>query len=160
MIWLWWRLLAFVLARYELIPAPSVDGKPGAKYLSRWHFPRWLARQYGADFLFLHYFHTGDPDRGWHCHPWDWCESRLLRGAYVQELRLPSMKRGGGPMWTHFQEFSAGERNRLTGEFHAVRLLATPVWTLFRAGPKHGRSWGFVDQAGRFWPANGNGGMQ
>jgi len=149
--WFWWRVLAFFFARYELIPAPS-----GAKYLGRWHFPRWITKRVdpSAEHLFLHYFYTSDPDRGWHNHPYVWCESELLQGAYVQEIRV---RYGMGHTFT--ETFRAGDRNALTDEFHAVRLLATPVWTLFRAGPKHGKSWGFIDRSGKFWPAN-SGGMQ
>jgi hypothetical protein len=148
---LWWRFLALLLARYELIPAPS-----GAPYLSRWHFPAWLARACDSTYLFLHYFHTSDPDRGWHCHPWTWCESWILRGAYAQAI--PYFWRGE---WVEaFRVFQAGDRNRLTDEHHAVSILRGPVWTLFRAGPKHGKSWGFMDRHGRRWAANGNGVMQ
>lgn len=148
-VWAWWRLLAFLLARYEFI---DVDGP----YLSRWHFPRWLARVYGARYLFLHYFHDSDDDRrGWHYHPWTWCESRLLTGAYVQST--PYFWRGE---WCEAcQVFVAGQRNRLTDEYHLVQLLRRPVWTLFRAGPKHGRSWGFMNSRGEKRAAN-PGGMQ
>ncbi len=146
-----WRVLAFFLARYELIPAP--DGSP---YLSRWHFPRWLARKRGAAYLFLHHFHQSDPDRGWHNHPYHWCESTLLRGAYVQTI--PYLWRGE---WRPaYQTFRSSGVNMLFGQYHAVALIASPVWTLFRAGPKHGKSWGFMDRSGRQWPANGNGSMQ
>lgn len=146
-----WRSLAFFLARYELIPAP--DGTP---YLSRWHFPQWVARLAGAPFLFLHHFHQSDPDRGWHDHPWIWCSSELLRGEYVQAI--PYLWRGE---WRPaYQAFHTGDTNRLTNERHAVSLTITPVWTLFRAGLKHGRSWSFMDRTGRVWSANGSGSMQ
>lgn len=151
LIWAWWRFLAFLLARYEMIPAPS-----GADYLSRWHFPAWLARWYHCTELFLHHFHTSDPDRGWHNHPYVWCEGRPLRGAYVQAI--PYFWRNH---WApEYRTFSEGARNRLTTEYHAVSILRGPLWTLFRAGPKHGRSWGFMDSTGRTWPANPNGAMQ
>lgn len=155
-----WRLLAFLLGRYELIRAP--DGSP---YLSRWHFPKWLAKRHGCAFLFLHHFHQSDPDRGWHNHPWTWCESTILKGAYLQETFQHD--------YIDRRAFTPGQSNFLTAQFHAVRLYSElcirtgppngfPVvkmvpretWTLFRAGPKHGRSWGFVNRAGKFTPAN------
>lgn len=152
-----WRVLAFLLARYELILAPN-----GVPYLSRWHFPTWLARRMGACQLFLHHFHTGDPDRGWHNHPWAWCESRLLGGAYVQEclwifsggVQIESVRSFDVTYRVTTEVFEAGDRNRLTSQFHAVRLLTPTVWTLFATGPKHGRSWGFKDMTGHFTPAN------
>ena len=151
-----YRVLAFLLARYELIPAPD-----GAAYLSRWHFPRWLARWHAAEYLFLHYFHTSDPDRGWHCHPWRWCESRLLRGSYTQEIRrLVHPWRGPGRPRTEYKDFVAGDTNYLGAEFHRVTLGSRPVWTLFRAGAKHGKSWGFINEAGVYTPANDPRGMQ
>ncbi len=140
-----WRVLALFLARYELIPAP--DGKP---YLSRWHFPLWLARRYGAAELFLHHFHTSDPDRGWHNHPYEWCEGRLLQGAYVQAIPQFWL----GEWRPAYKTFRAGDRNRLTNERHAVALIKSPVRTLFLAGPKHGRSWNFMDRNGRTWSEN------
>ncbi len=143
--WALWRALAFLIASYELIPAP--DGSP---YLSRWHFPAWLARRYGAAFLFLHYFHASDSDRGWHNHPYIWEDAEILRGAYLQAI--PYRWRGE---WRAARKvFRAGDRNRLTNEYHSVSLLQRPVWTLFKAGPKHGRSWGFMDHRGNTWPAN------
>lgn len=148
LVWAWWRVLAAVFARYELI---RVDGE----YLSRWHYPEWIARRLGAPYAFLHYFHTSDPDRGWHNHPWIWLDVRILRGAYVQEI--PYFWRGE---WrAGLRTFVAGQRNRLTSEYHRVLILRRPVWTLALAGPRHGRSWGFMDHLGRTWPAN-PGGMQ
>jgi hypothetical protein len=154
LVWLWWRILAALFARYELILAPD-----GSKYLSRWHYPSWLvdltARHDGGaqDYLFLHYFHQSDPDRGWHCHPWEWCESKILRGVYVQAL--PYFWRG--LYRPAFRVYAVGDRNRLTDEYHAVSIVRGPVWTLFRAGPKHGRSWGFMNERGERWAANAEG---
>lgn len=151
LVWFWWRLLAAVLARYELILAP--DGSP---YLSRWHFPEWIARMLGGTYAFLHHFHASDPDREWHNHPWVWCRSRLLSGAYTQEI--PYFRKAGE--WRPAcRVFTRGDKNFLTSEYHRVLLLRRPVWTLFVAGPKHGRSWGFKDSRGRVWPANPKGEM-
>ncbi len=149
-----WRVLAFFLARYELIRAP--DGTP---YLSRWHFPAWVVAAHnaimiaGAEYLFLHCFHQSDPDRGWHNHPYLWCEARPLRGAYVQSIREDAR---GEHARTVMRVCRPGTVNFLRDEYHAVYLLYTPTWTLFRAGMKHGRSWGFVDAAGAYRAANGD----
>jgi hypothetical protein len=157
-LWWWWRLLAFLIARYELIPKPLDAG--GGPYLSRWHFPAWLARAYDCAELFLHDFHCSDPDRGWHNHPYTWCESRLLDGAYTQETLWIDVNEYGPPSIHRlcyrvaYDTFRAGETNRLTSQFHAVRLMTRKVRTLFRAGPKHGRSWGFKNLSGEFTPAN------
>jgi hypothetical protein len=69
--------------------------------------------------------------------------------------------------------FTVGQVNALHDQFHRVRLynaltvarspngwpvvkmVPREAWTLFRAGPKHGRSWGFMNYGGRFTPANG-----
>ena len=144
--WAYWRALAFLYARYELIPAP--DGSP---YMSRWHFPTWLARRYDAAFLFLQFFHQSDQDRGWHDHPWTWFKSRILRGAYLQAT--PYFWRGE---WRQaYRVFREGDCNYITSERHTISILRRPTWTLLLAGPKHGRSWGFMDHKGRTWPANG-----
>lgn len=159
---LFWRVLAFFLARYELI-APH-----GVPYLSRWHFPQWLARLHGAEYLFLHRFHRGDEGRGWHNHPYAWCEATVLAGYYWQEVQRESAPMALGydanrsMMWLPREFFVSrrfyglGDMNRLTNEFHALRLSpGVRTWTLFRAGAKHGRSWGFRDAEGNFTPANG-----
>lgn len=149
LVWAWWRLIAFLFARYELIPVDRKD------YLSRWHYPQWIANVHGmrCAFLFLHYFHTGDPDRGWHNHPWFWMDSRILRGAYLQAI--PYLWRGE---WREARRvFRTGDRNLITNEYHKIDLLRRPTWSLVRCGPKHGRSWGFMDHRGRTWPANPSG---
>lgn len=152
-----WRALAFLFARYELIPAPDDAPHYGAPYLDRWHFPKWIvwlhelgrAPRLRAEFLFLHHFRMSDPDRGWHNHPWEWCESRLLWGCYLQECFLPRWRE----RWR--RKFRRGEWNYLHGQYHKITLLERPVWTLFRAGAKHGKGWGFVDEQGRFTSASG-----
>lgn len=122
------RLWATLCTRVTIL-APGGDRAP---YLIRWHI---------APGLYLHKFVSSDPDRGWHCHPWKWAWSMLLRGSYFQ-----SVPPGWGlPCHAPEGDYYAGDKNYLCeGDYHRVILNTPTVWTLFRHGPKHGRSWNFM----------------
>ena len=83
----------------------------------------------------LHRFHRADEDVEHHNHPWRWGVSLILRGGYVEEhatgVRHTYRPGNINVIWHH--------------TFHRVeRLLATPTWTLFVAGPLVS-TWGFLD---------------
>jgi hypothetical protein len=129
---IWGLLLALlrawaILCTRVTIVSPDEERKP---YLVRWHI--WPG-------VYLHKFVSSDPDRGWHCHPWKWARSRILWGAYYQSA----------PFWPgdglRVGLFKTGDLNELLeGDYHRVLLRTPVVWTLFRHGPKHGRSWNFL----------------
>lgn len=97
-----------------------------------------LARgETGMPGTYLHHFHRADADRRLHNHPYESADTRILRGGYT-ELRAY----GDRAPWVH--EYRAGDTSRITpGTWHRVAALHGETWTLFRAGPKHGRGWGF-----------------
>ncbi len=129
----------------------------GGLYLERYR----LVRAFGCD-VFLHRFHMPDDDRGPHCHPWKWSRSVILVGGYVEQRpgtwlgipddRAPDKAPQGD--WRHprtaptFRYYGPGQVNKISaGDFHRVAVLMTEndeVWTLFIAGPKHGKSWGYL----------------
>lgn len=158
--WIWfvvWCALRLYACTRKKITICAPDGTP---YLDRWFL--WGNTKGGG--AFLHRFHQDDPDRGWHCHPWFWCESRILRGSYDQEI--PALRRewAASAIVSRFwpggvQTYGPGDVNRIEWhEFHAVRLRTRRVDTLFRYSHKHGRSWGFASEPGRIvmaQPADG-----
>jgi hypothetical protein len=122
------RVWAVICTRVTIV-SPDGDRAP---YLIRWHV--WPG-------LYLHKFVSSDPDRGWHCHPWEWASSRILDGVYYQ-----SVPPGWGlPCHAPEGVYRAGDVNQLLeGDYHRVLLVTPIVWTLFRHGPKHGHSWNFL----------------
>jgi hypothetical protein len=171
-LWLLWLLIrayACLRPRFDIY----VDGK---LYLSRWYltpyskengtqsaFAAWWRRRYPC--YYLHCFHESDPNRGYHSHPFRFSWSLILRGEYAETRKLPEFK-GDDP----FQQLAAslvkmlgltaltsyfepGDVNRLNAnDFHRVRLLTPRVWTLFCAGPLHGREWSFMSEDGVITP--------
>ncbi len=124
------RLWACLCTRVTIC-SPDADRAP---YLIRWHI---------APGLYLHKFVSSDPDRGWHCHPWAWSWSMLLWGSYYQSMPpTPVLADEYGSL---ARTFYAGDMNYIVeGEYHRVLLQTPTVWTMFRHGPKHGRSWHFL----------------
>ena len=97
--------------------------------------------------FYLHYFHRGDEDLALHSHPWRWSRSLILSGGYIEERRGPDdlVRRRVCRPWT-WNKIDAND-------FHRVDLIEHDCWSLFIAGPKHGRSWGFWDRVtGKFLP--------
>ncbi len=125
--------------RYRVVEYPE----SGGPYLLRVYlFKKWRERFPG---VFLHYFFRSDADRDLHNHPWDWAVSLILKGGYYEH--------------THWdvETFRPGQTNLLlAASFHRVELLnpAEGCWSLFIAGPREKRLWGFLDeQTGEFLPA-------
>lgn len=142
------RAIAIVTAA---IGAPRVirtaDGRP---YLSRWYV---LGRRPTVDAwgnvnddpardalpveVYMHRFHASDDDRALHSHPWKWAIAIVLRGGYLERLRV-------GDGWIE-RPRRPGAITLLTAEdFHHVTLIGDESWSLFIAGPKSG-SWSFWD---------------
>ncbi len=140
-----WLFLRFVgLFRPTLVVAPG-----GKLYLKRWYLTPdtvWYRKRFPA--IFLHCFYSSDPDRGWHSHPWIWSWSMILRGSY-KEFRVSPCCPGSSNMVNSWNCFWPGDKNKIDEEdFHRVKLLTPKVWTLFVAGPLHGRQWEFMDENG------------
>jgi hypothetical protein len=96
--------------------------------------------------VYLHKFHRGDSDEALHNHPWIWSRSLVLVGGYVEERRVERCveRRIVRPFtWNKID----------ANDFHRVDLIEKDCWSLFIAGPKTGKSWGFWDRwTGRFLP--------
>lgn len=98
--------------------------------------------------VFIHKIREADPDRDWHCHPWLWMFSIVLRGWYTERRRGPA----GNPR-AHIR--TAGDL--ITMEFydyHRITSVGPSTYTLFVAGPRVGGGWGFLDKAGKYRKAN------
>jgi hypothetical protein len=118
---------------------------PSTGRLGSW----WRARYRG---LFLHCFHTSDPD-GLHNHPWHDARSLILRGAYFEERNFAPIESVADLLPLNGPHYSCmvtkriywpGNVNTITDrDWHRVELLSDEVWTLFSAGTKHGKGWGF-----------------
>jgi hypothetical protein len=138
LVWLVVRAYAYTRPRHTIM----LDGSP---YVTRWYLTgsrreirAALARgETGMPGTWLHYFHCADTDRRLHNHPNEWCESRILRSGYTEIRAI-----GDSDPWIYANR--AGDVSRLTAaHWHRVASLHGETWTLFTAGPKHGRGWGF-----------------
>lgn len=123
---------------------------PSTGRLGKWWRDRFAGR-------FLHCFHKSDSD-GLHNHPWRDARSVILRGAYYEE-RARACYTNGERVRPHDVEkcewarriYWPGDTNTITEhDWHRVELLSDTVWTLFTAGARHGKGWGFsTGRAGR-----------
>ena len=100
----------------------------GDTYLRRWHLYR---DPTGAGNLYLHCFHTSDPQVTFHDHPWDWL-TVVLDGHYREHRPDTYYDREAGDVGLAFSE-----------QPHWIELLSHTAWTLFITGPKC-REWGFL----------------
>jgi len=170
--------LAKIASRFERRIIYDRDGK--SPYLSRFYL---LFRDRGGEAtwqdgdrfplnIFLHHFHRGDDDEALHNHPWRWSVSIILAGGYVEERRVRSWATNLSPQMSAtiamitgllvpFDEvvkrtFKPGSINVIrANDYHRVDLLDEKhgAWSLFIAGPRTGKSWGFWDRAsGVFTP--------
>jgi hypothetical protein len=128
------------LSRYYLRGRPTMpdgsepfapDGAPKREAI----FPEGVA-------IYLHKFHRSDSDDALHNHPWVWSRSLVLAGGYSEERRVGNavVRRDVRPVtW-----------NRIDADdFHRVDLLEQDCWSLFFAGPKTSKSWGFWNRVTR-----------
>lgn len=127
------RLLHWFASKY---PASRVIYDRGgvSPYLSRWYLHD--HRRGKGIAVFLHKFHRGDDDMECHNHPWRWSIAIILSGGYVEE------RREGDRVVSRIVRPGTINAIRAT-DFHRVDLLSDESWSLFIAGPKTGKSWGF-----------------
>jgi hypothetical protein len=140
-----WYLVWLVVRAYAFTRPCHTIMLDGAPYVTRWYLTgerreirAALARgETGMPGTYLHHFHCADTDRRLHNHPYAWCTTRILRGGYIERtayLDAPSV----------LLTYRAGDDGCLTpGVWHRIASLHGETWTLFTAGPKHGRGWGF-----------------
>jgi hypothetical protein len=116
-------------------------------YLYRYYLKKSDSSEFG---VFLHRFVSSDQKEDFHCHPWKWSFSIILRGAYEEErvgrfIRLDDMEDPRRlPCDIAKKTFKSFDVNLIErDDYHRVDLLAPDVWTLFVHGPREG-DWRFV----------------
>lgn len=133
--WCVWAMLrAFAVLRpLRIIGERGIGPQPNPLFL-RWFLssrPR-TPTETGTPGWYLHNYRRPDLDRREHNHPWKEAHTIVLRGGYVEtrdgirRTRLPG-------------DHAAFDRET----FHRITAVLPGTWTLFYAGPKHGRGWGF-----------------
>lgn len=133
--WLVWLVLrVYAVARpLRIIGEHGIGPQPHPLFL-RWFLtsrPR-TPQETGTPGWYLHNYRQPDFDRREHNHPWRVARTFILRGGYVEtrdgvrRVRMP------------------GDTAVITSrEYHRITEVLPNTWTLFYAGPKHGRGWGF-----------------
>lgn len=133
-----WFLVWLVVRAYaEFRPQRTIylDGK---KYMTRFFLTSTpQGDETGTPGWYLHCLHAHDADRRVHNHPWEYASTRVLRGGYLERRQYSD---GARLMFVRI----AGDRSTFPPEvFHRITWVDKNTWTLFHAGPKHGRGWGF-----------------
>lgn len=93
--------------------------------------------------VFIHHIPSGDHDRYMHTHPWRWAVSLILRGGYTEIRRSPGsvcQQWRSHPRWAIV---SWCERTT-----HRILSVDPGTYTLFIAGPRTGKGWGFETPGG------------
>jgi hypothetical protein len=143
LVWCVLRLYACTRTKHTIM----LDGKP---YITRYYLT--CARTCnGPEGYYLHHIHAPDADRRLHDHPWHWASSRILRGGYTELRRVVrfAARRTAEVRGTMRRtQFNAGALSVLYAhasyhDYHRIVDIEPNTWTLFRAGPKHGKGWGF-----------------
>jgi hypothetical protein len=134
-----WFLVWCVLRLYACTRPKVVIRLDGEAYLTRWFLtcPWKPGDPTGPEGWYLHHIHRPDADRRLHNHPWHWASSRILRGGYSELYHA-------GDGRDKFRINYPGDGHYIFGYmFHRIHAVLPNTWTLFRAGPKHGKGWGF-----------------
>lgn len=127
------------------------DGK--TPYLYRYYLKKSDSSEFG---VFLHRFVSSDQQEEFHCHPWRWSFSIILRGSYSEERigRLVRIVDPNDGFPSDPPRYAAEEVAKKTfvpldvnliarDDYHRVDLLGPEVWTIFVHGPREG-DWRFV----------------
>lgn len=110
----------------------------GEGLVTRWYLTsRPQGSETGPPGWYLHRIERPDNVRAEHTHPWTNAELWVLRGGYVEQRSGYLRGRGAG-----------AHSVLLAEDTHRITDVAPNTWTLFRAGPKHAKSWGFLQPDG------------
>jgi hypothetical protein len=133
-----WYLVWLVVRAYAFTRPKTIIYIDGLAYKTRYFLTsRPVGDETGPPGWYLHHYHRPDADRRLHNHPWTRATTRILRGGY-SEIR--GYDDGARYIFTK----RAGDTGEIFERtFHRVASLHGDTWTLFHAGPKHGRGWGF-----------------
>jgi hypothetical protein len=133
--------VVWLAVRVYACTRPRVDifSSDGTLIVRRWFLTsRPADGSSGTPGWYLHHLVSPDPDDKPHNHPWRTASTRVLRGRYV-ESRTSDI---AGMSWIERHE--AGDGARLPPWiYHRILNVLPNTWTLFHAGQKHGRGWGF-----------------
>lgn len=130
-----WFAVWFVVRAYActrpMRSAHSPDGR--TKIWDRWFLTsRPRGDSTGTPGWYLHHLTAADYDEREHNHPWTESSTRVLRGFYLET-------RDGVP----FARCTGTKSTFDASTYHRIIQVRGDTWTLFYAGPKHGRGWGF-----------------
>lgn len=132
MVWGWclWAVLRVYATTRPMITAMGPEGEV---IFHRWFLTsRPEGGATGTPGWYLHHLTAPDYDRREHDHPWGYARTRVLRGWYVET-------RDGTP----YTRCAADSAVFVQGDYHRITHVRAGTWTLFYAGAKHGRGWGF-----------------
>lgn len=117
-------------------------------YLRRFDIDGWMPGDPASDrpyHVYLHNILLHDEDEAPHSHPWEWAESLILAGGYVEQ-RKAFDPCGGATLRNEVRRpGTVGSLNAT--EYHRIIDVLPGTWTLFVTGPRV-KSWGF-DVPGR-----------
>lgn len=138
--------------RYTLVPNHLVIRRNKDK-TPRWAIP--VASLFGKDAIYLHHFQSSDPTTHLHNHPYGPSWSIILAGGYFEtRQRFGGRGFGAYAIYNFDRALVPGMRNPITPDvYHRIDLIDTArgCWTLFVAGAKHNKGWGFLDvETGRY----------
>lgn len=133
-LWLLWAVLrAYAIVRPKRVIGAHTLGPQPFPLFTRWFLTsRPKGDATGTPGAYLHHLQRADADRREHNHPWTHGTTLVLRGGYcetrdgIRRYRLPGDRAGFSPT-----------------TYHRIVDVLPNTWTLFVAGPKHGRGWGF-----------------
>lgn len=123
--------LAWLVLRVYAVCRPSARIAQGS--ITRWFLTsRPTDGHTGPPGCYLHRINRADFRLDEHNHPWTYGRSYVLRGGYAEQR--------DGVMRARL----AGTRSDFAPTmFHRIDTVLPNTWTLFVAGPKTGRGWGF-----------------
>lgn len=127
--------------------AAELEARGLEPYVTRWFLSTKPAPgKTSIEGWMLHYFHRPDYDRRLHNHPYSWALSRVLRGGYIERRAyVYANEVTADPGTEKYLVRHVGDRIGFSEYvFHRITGVAPNTWTLFRAGPRHGRGWRFL----------------
>lgn len=125
------------------LPVRHIVGEDGTPYLSRYSLHGWMPDNQVVTpcSVYLHHIHRADSDEALHSHPWEWSQTTVLHGGYLQTVGY--LKPSGSLVVAGDVHVLAGAGwNFEPGFMHRITGVWPDTWTLFMVGPKTA-SWGF-----------------
>jgi hypothetical protein len=120
---------------FDFLLVMKIVSRAGVVHFRRWRLieTRWFA-------LYVHCIARSDEDKDAHDHPWNFL-SLVLRGGYFEDLWRAGKYR-------HRCNWPGTLVIRKTTDFHKLRLMNGPAWTLVFRGPLTHELWGYKTEEG------------